>query len=287
MEKLSFILSKLIGDNLNNLMNAWEKERGTFSIWHNGPIDDDMVEAINNIVQTKLKSGEKPKKIDLIVNSGGGYIESAYQIVCLLDRNFKESEIEFFVPRVAKSAATLIACGCNKILFSQIGELGPLDVQIGRGPNKRAISGITINRLVEEELKGENSNDNMKEWIYRTLTPEEVLELKRFNEVAVEYLKELLPKRMFKGKKPEDKEIKKVIKKLCQEFPNHSFVINHNTASNILGLNVSYVSKKEELMLQNARELWEYSERLQRAMQLDSENKVLRKVIKDMVAGRL
>jgi len=281
MNKLATVIGQFISTNMDNLMKDWEKERECVSIWHNGPIDEGMLESVNSIIQTSIKEGKNPEKIDLVVNSYGGFIEPAYQISCLLDKNFKDSQINFVVPRVAKSAATLIACGCNKILFSQVGELGPLDVQIKRG--EEVISGITIKRLVDKELKGENTNENMKEWIYKTLKPEEVLEMERFNEVAVKYLEELLPRRMFPGKASKSKEIQDAIKELCDKFPSHSFVIDHDTAKNKLNFNVEHVSDKEELILQNIRELWDYQNRLEKVIHLNLENQILKKNVKELL----
>ena len=288
MEKIGPLINRFISDNLSKLMLDWENERKSIAIWHSGPVDNMMLESINNIIQSlKSPTSEKDQnkidnveKIDLVVNSGGGLIEPAYQAIRLLDRAFPDKELNFVVPRMAKSAATLMACGCDKIILSQIGELGPLDVQIRR-KSGAPISGITINRLIEEELKGKQTNENMKEWIYRTLKPEEVLELKRFNEVAVEYLRELLPKRMFKSREISKPKMDEIINKLCQEFPNHGFVIDYDTAKNKLNFNVEYASNKEEIILQNVRELWGYIERLNRLMNLNSENQTLKRLLRD------
>lgn len=290
MEKLAPLIHNFISTNLNALLQEWEKQRQSVSIWHNGPIDDKMPQDVNNIVQSFQNNPElqirlkTAKQVDLVVNSFGGYIEPAYQTIRMLDRTFKGKEINFVVPRFAKSAATLLACGCDKIVFSQIGELGPLDVQIRR-PNS-VISGITINRLIEDELKSKDSNENMKEWIYKTLKPEEVLEMKRFNEVAVEYLKELLPKRMFKGKKPTDKEVVNAIANLCDKLPSHGFVIDYEFAKDKLLFNVEYVSKSEEIILQNVRELWDYAHRLEQLMALNVENKILKKMVDNILVGK-
>ncbi len=280
MEVLVRVFQPILQNWLNEQMNEWEKERGSKSIWHNGPIDLQLPESINNIVAGLLKEGksEKIKKIDLVFNSLGGSIESAYQIISLLDRKFPTAEITFVVPRVAKSAATLIALGCDSILFSQIGELGPLDVQIYRPGCESPISGITIKKLVEEELE-KSSNENMKKWIFNTLKPEEVLEMKRFNDVAVKYLEYLLPRRMFKDQKEDKPKIQKVINAICEEFPNHSFVIDKTVAKETLGLNASFVSEKEEIILQNVRNIWEYMFRLSRHLETEKENLILKRIL--------
>lgn len=73
---------------------------------------------------------EEPRleRIHVILHSAGGSLDSAYKVVLSL-RNFAK-DIRVYVPRHAKSAATLIAVGADRIVMSPCAELGPLDTQI-------------------------------------------------------------------------------------------------------------------------------------------------------------
>jgi len=285
MERLGGLIADMLSKNAVQLITEWDTKRKAYSLWHHGQIDEQFLRTTNEFVANWTAKSEKegkPEQIDLIIDSPGGAIEPAFQAISLIDRTFPSIPINFVVPGSAKSAATLIACGTNKILFSQIGDLGPLDVQIRKNGKGAPVSGITIKRLVDDELKGKNSNKNMVDWIQKSLTPEEVLEMKRFNDVAVKYLKLLLPKRMFTGRNRGMK-INKVIKNLCENYPNHSFVINHDVCKNDLGFNATYVDPKEEQLLQNMLAIWDYQVRLSNAINLSRENDLL----KDMLRGRL
>ena len=79
----------------------------------------------------ELRSNYKDCKgrLDIIVGSGGGDIDAAYNLAMLF-RKYGTEELNFIVPRWAKSAATLLVCSGDKILMSPIAELGPLDPQI-------------------------------------------------------------------------------------------------------------------------------------------------------------
>ncbi|WP_425509599.1 SDH family Clp fold serine proteinase, partial [Xanthovirga aplysinae] len=68
------------------------------------------------------------KEIDFILNSGGGSPHDAYRIIRVLRNAFET--VNIIVPYWAKSAATLLALGGNRIVMDEMGELGPLDVQI-------------------------------------------------------------------------------------------------------------------------------------------------------------
>jgi Serine dehydrogenase proteinase len=74
------------------------------------------------------KPEEKLDVINIILDSPGGPLDSAYRTVLYLSRYARNLHV--YVPRRAKSASTLIAVGANKIIMSPFGELGPLDTQI-------------------------------------------------------------------------------------------------------------------------------------------------------------
>ena len=70
----------------------------------------------------------KVRRINVLLDSPGGSLDSAYKIVRYL--TCYTSELNVHVPRRAKSASTLLALGAKHIYLSQFGELGPLDTQI-------------------------------------------------------------------------------------------------------------------------------------------------------------
>ena len=76
-----------------------------------------------------------PGTIDLILDTLGGSLDSAFKTVLFLSR-FAD-RLRVFVPRRAKSAGTLIAIGANELYMSPFAELGPLDTQI-RDPRNPA-----------------------------------------------------------------------------------------------------------------------------------------------------
>jgi hypothetical protein len=72
---------------------------------------------------------EEPERtINVILDSTGGPLDSAFRTVLYLSRYAKT--INVYVPRRAKSASTLIAVGGNTVVMSPFAELGPLDTQI-------------------------------------------------------------------------------------------------------------------------------------------------------------
>ncbi len=70
---------------------------------------------------------DKGTSLSLLVESPGGLAEPAYRLARLFNRCCGSFDV--VVPRMAKSAATLLALGANKIYLGDDAELGPLDAQ--------------------------------------------------------------------------------------------------------------------------------------------------------------
>lgn len=107
-------------DNLNAL--ATLRRRPVLLL--NGEINADSAELLLDIAP----KFEKHKQLSVLLNSPGGFIESAYKMILTLRRYV--DDIEVMVPRWAKSAATFFCLGANTIYLGTDGELGPLDPQI-------------------------------------------------------------------------------------------------------------------------------------------------------------
>lgn len=72
--------------------------------------------------------GVKERELDLVLHSPGGSAQAAEQILEYLRTRF--DYIRAIVPLQAKSAATMIALGCDEIVMGAHSELGPIDPQI-------------------------------------------------------------------------------------------------------------------------------------------------------------
>jgi len=87
----------------------------------------------NRIYSAITGGSHNPSKgLFLLVHTNGGKVEPAY----LISKCCKKSAPKFIVavPRLAKSAGTLIALGADEIHMGIISELGPIDPQIGDYP---------------------------------------------------------------------------------------------------------------------------------------------------------
>lgn len=80
---------------------------------------------------TVIHKLEREKGLDLLLHNPGGVTSATQSIVDYL-RGIFGSDIEVFVPQLAMSAGTMIACAARLIHMGQQSSLGPIDPQLGR-----------------------------------------------------------------------------------------------------------------------------------------------------------
>lgn len=85
------------------------------------PLDDAIIVPLYK----QLKEIGHTKKIDLVLHSYGGAVDTPYKVVMLI-REFCE-EFAVIVPFAAKSAASMIVLGADEVVMGPISELGPID----------------------------------------------------------------------------------------------------------------------------------------------------------------
>lgn len=90
--------------------------------------DDDK-----NGLMTTINRLEPEKGLDLILHTPGGDTAATESIVDYLWQKFN-GDIRCFVPQMAMSAGTMIACSCKEIWMGKQSSLGPIDPQYGPIP---------------------------------------------------------------------------------------------------------------------------------------------------------
>lgn len=251
MENLEDSLNQKI-DELENSITENLKE---FQEIKNGELclpffDMDITRfVVNDIFDDLRTKGEEHNGcLNIIIDSGGGDIDAAYNLAMLF-RKYGKNKLEFIVPRWAKSAATLLVCSGDTILMSPIAELGPLDPQITQ---LNALEGrlehfsplhieSTLDMIREEFEKGsEKLAAGLMERLQFPLTLGSFI---KSLELSEQYLSKLLKTRMFKKSRSTDKP-QAIARRLAKEYADHGFCINIDEAKTI-GLKVKELDGKE------------------------------------------
>ena len=93
-----------------------------------------------NGLMTTINGLDISKGLDLILHTPGGDTAATESIVDYLWQKF-QGDIRCFVPQMAMSAGTMIACSCKEIWMGKHSSLGPVDPQFG---------GIAAHGVLEE-----------------------------------------------------------------------------------------------------------------------------------------
>ena len=124
-------------------------------------VNDDDVFIIENL----LSISSAKKDLVLILHSSGGFSLSAERIIDVC-RNYcaqKNDESKFFVivPKKAKSAASIVALGADKICLRDTAELGPVDPQFIVADKKRENIQLEPAYLYVDALENIFDNENL------------------------------------------------------------------------------------------------------------------------------
>ena len=180
-----------------------------------------------------LQKVDSGASITLLLDSPGGYIDSAEKMVHLLREACESSssgngDLEVVVPYQAKSAATLIALGADQIVMSDSSELGPIDPQVPYSEG-HTVSAMTLIRAYEKaEARCMTSPNN----------PAFAAELGMFDAVIVEAARQAVSRsrvcaeRLLKRKGANYTAIADALLDI-ERFPSHGQMIDWRTALQI------------------------------------------------------
>lgn len=154
------------------------------------------------MLRTLLMGSQKPlsNKILFLIHSPGGDPLAAERIIKIL-REHSDDDYWVLVPGTAKSAATMICFGANKMLLNSMSELGPIDLQVVRGDRLiPAYSIITAyDNLVKEgiNLKAQQRIEPILQQL-QGFDPAEIETFRRVNELSSDIAIKVLRRGMLK-----------------------------------------------------------------------------------------
>ncbi|MFA5349538.1 MAG: S49 family peptidase [Candidatus Paceibacterota bacterium] len=129
-------LHQLTGRNVIAYYSGWlQKQAAPPLIFIN---DNDK-----NGFMSALKGMDRSKGLDLILHTPGGETAATESLVDYL-RSLFGTDIRAFVPQLAMSAGTMVACACKEIFMGKHSSLGPIDPQF---------NGIPCHGVIEEFAK--------------------------------------------------------------------------------------------------------------------------------------
>lgn len=228
-----------------------------------GPIDRSAFQQ----VQAACMSRTNPTVI-LVLITDGGDPHAAYRIARALKRIYERLIV--LVPDRCKSAGTLIALGADEVSMTDMGELGPLDIQLesreqlgARNSGNDLTFGMahlvlsafsdfyecfgSLGTNLETQVAAEAASSLVGQLygpVFQSVRPNRVGAVVRSNRIGSEYAERLLPA----GDKTQA-----AINRLVHSYPAHGFVIDREEAASFLPQVVRKPTESESTLATSLR----------------------------------
>jgi hypothetical protein len=199
-----------------------------------------------------LRSVADKKKGTLMITSAGGDPNAAEKLMLMCRKRFTE-KFQILVPFYAKSAATLMCLGADKILMGYGAELGPIDPQILLRPGKITPASAIIDSLkyIMDKIKG---GDPIQLYypMLNEIKPEWIAICQRAIEDSRSTAEKWLKEYMLKNNQDQAKQVT-ILLSDGKTYKSHGKPIDFQEAKNVLQLNVDQLDNSSEIW----QEVWE------------------------------
>ena len=276
---------------IRKIQNALDGKLITYTASPNHPYPTIMMQDAK-LLEDLLRGASEGRNGYLMITSPGGDPNAAEKLCMMCRERFSEG-FYVIVPDYAKSAATLIALGSDKILMGYLAELGPIDPQIQQAPIPGAslparafIDGL---EYIRNRVKNEGDPPTMYYPMLTQIQPHVIA----ICESAIENSKataEKLLKQYTLAKDPKQAECVASWLSDGKTYRPHGKVISYDEVKQVLKLNVEKLDPQTELW----NDIWELYLRSSHFLQtsgvaklLESEKTSLNMVIQVSVAPRL
>ena len=96
------------------------------------------------------------ERVELLLHTTGGSIDAAEKLIRMVRSTVGETEFRIIVPEFAKSAGTLMILGADRVVMSDMSELGPIDPQMVFADS----SGLRRRQSVQNYLDAYDEHNN-------------------------------------------------------------------------------------------------------------------------------
>lgn len=222
--------------------------------------------ALHQKLSFRLKSLQRFRKCTVFLTTYGGDPHAAFRIARCLRHHY--DEVRLSVPSYCKSAGTLIAIGANELAIGDLGELGPLDLQVTkptdvmeRGSGLDYMQGLQVALMHAHQAFGlfmevrrggirlptkqagelaTNMAVGMVAPLYAQIDPNRIGEMQRAIQIAKEYGERL--DEYSKNLRPG------ALEKMVADYPSHSFVIDRKEAKSLFNRVKPMTGAEDELV---------------------------------------
>lgn len=243
----------------NSLANLSELHNADIYIY-SYTIEDEYADLLINKI--RFNSIRRENCI-LILTTYGGSPDAAYRIARTIKRHY--AKFSLYVYGTCKSAGTLLALAADEIVMSEMGEFGPIDIQLTKDDEMLNTSGlsyiqslVSLNRQMFEAF--EKNFLNIKDRSQGSITTKTAAEISSKLAIGLicpisEHIDPVKLGEVYRAMAIADKygsrltANKALYTKLIHEYPSHRFVIDCEEANEIFE-SVRNVESEDELNLE-------------------------------------
>lgn len=183
-----------------------------------------------------LKGIGKVKRISLFLNSSGGSLDTPWPLVNLI-REFCDY-FEVIVPRYARSAATLISLGANKIVMTPLSQLSPIDPEGSFDGGKVRIEVENISGFLDFAMEkvGLNEQESLTEalkLLAAEVKPTILGSLNRTHSLIRRLAENLLKTHL--TEMSAETQLCQIVENLTEKLFSHQHMIGRREAKDIIG----------------------------------------------------
>jgi hypothetical protein len=265
----------LVSEQLNRNAAELEQALDAHLLTWLGPIQPPVDQLIRKAVEHRVKKKPRKRKLAVVLQTGGGYIETAERMANTFRKHYKF--VSFVVPNYAMSAGTVLVMSGDEIWMNYFSTLGPIDPQIERRDGREGFIPATgylakYNDLVKKSREGTLTTVEAT-YLVQNFDAAELFSYEQAQKLSVELLKRWLVRYKFKNWKKTKTHRRKVTPelrkrraeeigaKLCdtQKWFSHSRGISMQVLKRDLKLEIEDIDKKPDIRtaLENYYELLE------------------------------
>lgn len=232
-------LHEITGRNIIIYYSGWLQKSGIEGLEVNDADKNGFMSVINQL--------DRKKGLDLLLHTPGGDAAATESLVDYL-RSMFDINIRAFIPQLAMSAGTMIACACKEIIMGKQSSLGPIDPRFRGIPAHGVIEEF---RRAHSEIKTDQSKIPVWQPIIAKYAPTMIGECEKSIAWSNEMVREWLLTGMFKEKR-KTKSFNNKIDHILKELSDHALTKSHarhlsfNRCKKI-GLKVSELESNQDL----------------------------------------
>lgn len=207
----------------------------------------DINDEDKNAFMTTVHGLSRDAGLDLILHTPGGGIAATQSIVNYLQKMFNR-DIRAFIPQIAMSAGTIIACCCKEIWMGKHSNLGPIDPHLRGIPAYGAVE--EFKRAIRE-VKNDASRTVIWQQIIGQYRPTFLGQCENAIKWSNEFVEQQLTEGMLSGRENPKREAKRIRKALSDYAKNKSHE-RHFHAEELLKMGLEIKNLEDDQPLQEA-----------------------------------